>query len=423
MIFSEVSARLFPWDFIDQDPDAILDWLEDEALVNSFYPVILMHDEKRPLSEFYYPHNPRRKVYWTEDSRANWHFDPAYYAESRIRPLPSEDPELAGTDWIQFSVDLARRRGMKVGVELSHTWVDKARLQAEFSDCLQRDIYGRTFRTPLCVNHPDTRAYARALYTELASRYDLDFIQTCFLGFTGAPSYRARLSEVERLIQLPRGACFCDHCRQAAEAQGLDWAAIVDRLRWIADGHDRYNHKQAFELDLLRHSTTTGAQLLAEMPEFYAWFKFRTDSYTRFWREIHAAAHAARPGIDVRFNDCWVYPEMLGFDLRAMSPYFDSIRAADYLEQDGEPWLMEVKRGFYHAIRRAVGLDKHFVTALSQRVRATPALIKETIQMSAQCGADGTTIAHPDTAPPELMRAVRQSFEELGIVVPRRHLH
>jgi hypothetical protein len=417
VIFSEVSARLFPWDFIDQDPDAILDTLENDALVNSFYPVILMHDEKRPLSEFYYPHNPRRKVYWTEDSRATWHFDPAYYDESRIKPLPSEDAELIDTDWVQFSVDLARRRGMKAGVELSHTWVDKQRLQTEFSDCLQQDIYGQPFRTPLCVNHPDTRAYARALYTELAARYDLDFIQTCFLGFTGAPSYRAKIPEVERLIQLPRGACFCNHCKSAAESSGLGWAAIVDRLRWLADGHDRYNHKQAFELNLLRHSTTTGAQLFVEVPEFYAWFKFRTDSYTRFWREIHTAAHAARPGIDVRFNDCWVYPEMLGFDLRAMSPYFDSIRAADYLEQDGDPELMEVKRGFYHAIRRAVGLDKHFVTALSQRVRATPALIKETIRMSAQCGADGTTIAHPDTAPPELMRAVREGFEEVGISV------
>ena len=110
---------------------------------------------------------------------------------------------------------------------------------------------------------------------------------------------------------------------------------------------------------------------------------------------------------------------MLGFDLRAMAPYFDSIRAADYLEQEGDPELMEVKRGFYHSIRRAVGLEKHFVTALSQRVRATPELIVETIRMSAQCGADGTTIAHYDTTPPHLMRAVREGFEEWGIVVKR----
>lgn len=419
MIFREVSARLFPWDFVDEQPDDILDALERDTLTNSFYPVILMHDEKRPLSEFYYPHNPRRKVYWTEDSRAYWHFDPEYYRESRIKPLRSENPELLGTDWVQFSIDLARRRGMKVGVELSHTWVDKERLEGEFSDCLQRDVYGNAFRTSLCVNSPDTRAYARALFTELAARYELDFIQTCFLGFSGAPSYRSKVSEIERLIQLPRGGCFCAHCRNAAEKQGLNWGAIVDRLRWMADAHDRYNHKQAFELNLLRHSTMTASQLFVEVPEFYAWFRFRTESYTRFWQEVHAAAHAARSDIDVRFNDCWVYPEMLGFDLRAMAPHFDSIRGADYLEQDGDRELMAVKRGFYHSIRRAVGLDKHFLTALSQRVRATPELIKETILMSAKCGADGTTIANYDTATPALMRAVREGFEEAGIVVER----
>ena len=110
---------------------------------------------------------------------------------------------------------------------------------------------------------------------------------------------------------------------------------------------------------------------------------------------------------------------MLGFNLRAMSPYFDSIRGADYFEQDGDPELMEVKRGFYHSIRHAVGLDKHFITALSQRMKATPALIKETIRISAQCGADGTTIANYDTATPELMRAVREGFEESGIEVRR----
>ena len=417
MIFKEVGARLFPWDFVDEKPDDILDNLQRDTLTNSIYPVILMHDEKRPLSEFYYPHNPKRKVYWTEDSRAYWHFDPSFYTESRIKPLPSDDGELAGTDWVQFSIDLARRRGMKIGVELSHTWVDKARLQTEFSDCLQVNLDGKPSVAHMCPNNPDTRAYARALYTELASRYDLDYIQTCFLGFFGAPSSRSRISEMERLISLPRGGCFCPHFRSAAERRGINWNAVTERIRWMYDGHDRYNHRQAFELDLLRNSITTAAQLFVEMPELYAWFRFRCDSYTDFWRDIHTAAHEANRDIDVRFNDNFVYPEMLGFSLRDMAPYFDSIRGADYFEEDGDPELMERKRGFYHSIRRAVGLEKHFVTALSQRVKATPRLIKETILISAKCGADGTTIASYDTATPELMRAVREGFEEAGVEV------
>jgi hypothetical protein len=92
MVISEVSGRLFPWDYTDEgngNPargiEHIMDILQRDALVNSLYPVVLMHDEKRPLPEFYYPHNPRRKVYWTEDSKAYWLFDPTFYHHSRIQ--------------------------------------------------------------------------------------------------------------------------------------------------------------------------------------------------------------------------------------------------------------------------------------------------------------------------------------------------
>ena len=74
------------------------------------------------------------------------------------------------------------------------------------------------------------------------------------------------------------------------------------------------------------------------------------------------AAHRGKPDIDLRFNDC-------------------------------------------------------FITARSWRVNATPELIKETIGISAKCGADGTIIANYDTATPELMRAVREGFEEMGIEI------
>ena len=45
--------------------------------------------------------------------------------------------------------------------------------------------------------------------------------------------------------------------------------AMVERLRWIADGYDRYSHQQAFDLNLLWHSSTTATALLGEMPELY----------------------------------------------------------------------------------------------------------------------------------------------------------
>jgi hypothetical protein len=384
--------------------------------------VALMHDEKRPLTDFYYPHNPRRKVYWTEDSRAYWIPDPAAYQGLRLQPRPSANPELQGRDFLQELVTGARRRGMSVGAELSHTWIDKERASGELKDCIQQDLYGRPFPQHICPNHPEVRAYGCALYVELATRYELDFIQTCLIGFhpgrqqawTDSPA-----AEPERLAGLALGGCFCPHCQAAAEKQGLDWEALVSRLRKLAAGIEGSDHRQAFELRLLRASSLTAAGLLAEIPELYAFLKFRCAALTGFFKEISAAVHAARPGLDVRLNHFARYPELMGLDLRSVSLVMDSVRSSDYAEQTGDPAQMAWKRQYLHNIRRAIGLDKYFLSAISPRPKATPELVKQGILVSAQCGADALTIGHYDGAWLNCLRAIRAGLEEAGILVDR----
>ncbi len=418
MYFREVVASLYPWDLLDEGVERILDVLQAETRCNSTYLVALMHDEKRPLTDFYYPHNPRRKVYWTEDSRAYWRPHPESYRDSRITPRLSDNPELQGTDWLQVLIDASRRRGMTTGAELSHTWLDKERAATEFADVVQRDIHGRPFDQQVCFNHPDVRAYGIALYTDLVRNYDIDMIQTCVRGFNPGRTAGAA-SETGRLVGLALGGCFCEHCEHAARRAGLDWAAIVRRLRGLADGLERRTHQAAFELELLQHSSTTATALLAEMPELYHFLKFRVDSFTGFFKDIYEAVHAVRPDIDVRLNHYARYPELMGLDLRATALYFDSIRSSDYSEQTGDPARMEWKRAYLHAIRRAVGLDKYFLSAVSPRPKATPELVRMGVLISAQCGADALTIGHYDGAWPNCLRAIREGLDEAGIIVGR----
>jgi hypothetical protein len=422
MFWKEVVASLYAWDLLDEGLDNILDVLERETLTNSTYLVALMHDEKRPLTDFYYPHNPRRKVYWTEDSRAYWLPDPEAYKDSRIKPRTSDNSEIQGHDWLQALIDGSRRRGMTVGAELSHTWVDKERTEGELSDIVQRDVYGAPFRGRICPNHPDVRAYGIALYLDLATRYDIDFIQTCLVGFHPGrhqPWTGSSEGETMRLVGIATGGCFCEHCRAKAEAQGLDWDAIVERMKWFADGFNTYNHKQAFELRLLRESSTTATALLAEMPNLYAFLKFRTDSLTGFFEEISEAVHDARPEMDLRLNHFAAYPELMGLDLKAVGRVMDSVRSSNYAEQTGDPAAMDFKRAYLHGIRRAIGLDKYFLSAISPRPKATPELVKEGILVSAQCGADALTIGHYDGGWHDCLRAIREGIEEAGIVIDR----
>lgn len=422
MYWKEVVASLYAWDLLDEGLDTILDTLERDALVNGTYLVALMHDEKRPLTDFYYPHNPKRKVYWTEDSRAYWSPTPDSYRESRIKPRVSDRAEIRERDWLQELIDGSRRRGMTVGAELSHTWIDKARMKDELADVRQRDITGAPIDGRMCPNHPDVRAYGRALYLDLATHYDVDFIQTCLVGFfagTRQPWSGSGASEVMRLLNITTGGCFCEHCRAAAEREGIDWGAMVDRLRWFAEGFTYANHRQSFEMRLLAESSTTATALLAEVPELYAFLRFRTSSLTSFFREISEAVHTARPAVDLRLNHFSSQPELMGLDLKAVGTLLDSVRSSDYAEQSGDPARMAFKRSYLHSIRRAIGPDKYFLSAISPRPKATPELVKQGILVSAQCGADALTIGHYDGAWPNCLRAIREGIEEAGIVVDR----
>ena len=429
MIWREVVASLYAWDLLDEGLEHMLDVLQQETLTNSTYLVALMHDEKRPLTDFYYPHNPRRKVYWTEDSRAYWRPNPDSYRNSRIKPRLSDNEELQGHDWLQELIDGSRRRGMTTGAELSHTWLDKERAADEFADCIQRDIKGNRFDQQICFNHPDVRAYGIALYTDLAANYDIDFVQTCVRGFNpGRPSRPGEAqaggvpfasNEIQRLVGITLGGCFCERCQEAAEKRGLHWNAIVERLRWLAGGYERYNARQAFDLNLLFHSVETATALLAEIPELYAFLKFRCDSITEFFGEIYEAVHQAKPGIDVRLNHYASYPELMGLDLKGVGQFMDSVRSSDYSEQSGDPARMEWKRGYLHAVRRAIGVDKYFLSAISPRPKATPELVKQGILISAQCGADALTIGHYDGSWMNCLRAIKVGLEEAGIEVRR----
>ncbi len=95
MFWKEVVASLYAWDLLDEGLEHMLDVLQKETLTNSVYLVALMHDEKRPLTDFYYHH---------------------------IREL--------------------------TGAELSHTWVDKERAAGEFADVVQCDASGRQGDAP-----------------------------------------------------------------------------------------------------------------------------------------------------------------------------------------------------------------------------------------------------------------------------------
>lgn len=412
MFLKEISASLYPWDLADEGIERILDNLQEMTGCNSVYLVALMHQEKRPLTDFFYPHNPVRKTYFVEDSRAYWIPDMAYYDRTPIKPRGSDRDFLRGTDWLSVLVEAVRKRGLRTGAELSHTFIDEERAGGEFARCMQHDIYGRRIGRLICFNNPEAREYAASLFVDLSARYELDYIQTCLLPFS-AGSGRARSSHpAEKLLGAVLGGCFCEHCAAAAGRSGLDFDRVAGDLRPLADAFDRPQLAQSHEMALLRAGNTSPVAMLLENPSLFDWLRFRRDSLTSFFAEVHRRAHAARNTVDVRLNAFITSDqELSGLDLRALQPHLDSIRSSDYSEQSGDPSRLEHKRQWLLSVRRAVGDRMHFLSAIGVRPQATPELIRQGVVISAQCGVDGITIGHYDGAPVSHLRAIREGLE------------
>ena len=345
------------------------------AAVNSVYLVGLMHYERRPLTSPEFTHNPVRKMWQAEDSRVYWHPDMQRYG--RIKPRLSEFNWLNQTDWLQTLVEAVRRRGLMTGVELSHTVVDGDRVKAEFMDCVQRDIHGEPkifgHTHPICPNNQDARQYMLNLFSELASRYDVDYLQTATLPFMPGGA--------------DKGACFCESCLRIA---------------------------RQFDFDLGRAKSILTQNPTAQ-PELARWQEFRRASIARYYKVMHDGIRAIRPAADLRFNDCFHNADW-GFDLETMKPHLDSIRVCDYSEQRGDPARMKEKREWLTGERAAVGKGFPILSAVAVRPKATPELIREGVRIAVECGVNGITLGHYDGAEFPMLRAVRQGLVETKIL-------
>lgn len=377
----EVSASLYPWDLHDEGIEHILDNLQQMSAVNSVYLLGIMHYEIRPLTSPAFPHNPVRKIWQAEDSRAYWH--PQMTRYGRIKPRLSDFDWLNQTDWLPVLTKAARKRGLRTGVELSHTLVDLDREQSELSDCVQRDIhgtprkiYGRAY--PLCPNNSDVKQYVLALFSDLTANYDVDYLQTCTLPFMpgGADT----------------GGCFCDSCMKVAGDRGVDLARIKAVL-------------------------LENPMAQAELSE---WQAFREESMARYYKIMHDGIHAIRPRADLRFNDCFANAAKWGLGLGTLAPHLDSVRVCDYTEQQGDAKLMPQKREWLRSERQGLGLDFPVLSAVAVRPKATPELVEEGVKIAAECGMVGITLGHYDGAEFPLLRAIRTALDAAKIKIPAR---
>ncbi|MDO5425715.1 MAG: hypothetical protein Q4F41_18555 [Eubacteriales bacterium] len=406
--FREISASVYAWDLYDEGVENVLEQLQKRANVNSVYLVGLMHEERHPWPEStVFPHNPNRKEYQTEDSAAFWKVDRARYG--RICPNVPTD-FLAGTDWLEVLIREAKKRKMKVGVELSHTWVDHRRLENELSDLCQKDIFGRPLvkthigekhRVP-CLNHPDFQAYARNLVRELAENYEIDYLMNCMMPYPMPAQYL--LTEYEEnfhpmawMQDAPLlSGCFCEACQEKAKEQGKDLQKIAGKLL-------EYVKKEP----PLTQTNLTETEGLMENPAMYEWLQFKRASVTDFHRMLTDEVRRINPKIEQRLNlYITSHPEYAGIFGKDLAELYSSVRICCYLEHLHLPEMAEKKKKVLRKAQRSFEGCETLLSTIAVLPGSTPESIQEGIRASRACGITSLALGHYDGAEFAMLDAV-----------------
>ena len=434
MYIKEVAASLYAWDLADEGISNIADTLTERCSVNSIYLVGVMHFEKRPLTSLFYTHNKVRKYYQPENSRAYYKLDLNSFKNTKLKPMFSERDFLKDTDWLDVLTKEARRRGLKAGLELSHTIFDTDIAKQNHPEMLQRDvterIIGEAGNVWLCPNHPDVHEYMRAMFYDSVKNHDIDFIQTCLLTFPQGYPVRAPWHfdtwmnvanpRLGALIGAANGGCFCESCRAKAKKFGFDWDLImrdVTALFHVANATPYIYQESMMENHLTLGSNATDVLVLMEYPGLMEFLKFKVKCITELFKDIYKSVHEANPNIDFRYNNHVSQPEYTGISFKDIAPYLDSVRDCDYSEQTGAKDDFLHKRSSLLKIRRGIGFEKPILAALAVRPNATPELIRRSVKVVSEMGADGFSLGHYDCAHMEHLDAFKQGLQEAHIEI------
>lgn len=157
-------------------------------------------------------------------------------------------------------------------------------------------------------------------------------------------------------------------------------------------------------------------------PVLGEWEKFRFQSTANLYTKLHAALHAIKPTIDLRYNLHMSArnPQAWGIDVGLMSKSVDSMRIMDYSEQQGDVAALEAKRTYLARIRKEAGDAFPLVSAVAVRPKANPDLIRRGIQICVDGKMDGVTLGFYDGADFPNLRAVRDGLSAAGMTPSTR---
>jgi len=213
------SAFAFARDLRDEGVEAVLDNVRHRGRLDGVGLAVAYHDGRDV-----FPHNPRSRVGLLESGAIFFAPDPAVWVASELQPRVSE--------LVQDGDPLAELLGRAAPLGLDvHAWtvfLHNDELARRAPACAQENAFGDRDPGTLCPAQPAVRDYVRRLVTDLAARRVTGIVAESlhYHPLEHGHAHERYPVEIGALGRLLLGLCFCPACCKAAEALGVDAAAV-----------------------------------------------------------------------------------------------------------------------------------------------------------------------------------------------------
>jgi hypothetical protein len=236
-------------------------------------------------------------------------------------------------------LDMARAKGFQVGCHLSPLFAYTEKLAGLRNEALvQPSFYDLPFDNLIwaCPNNPATVAYAVGVARNAVAAWpQADLLE---------------LNHVEYPLWPHKGfgslfTCFCQHCQDAAQAAGIDFAALKRAAALLLED---LTTAPSVSDSALSSPANLVLNTMLRRPQIAQWLAFRMTSLSQFVRTVTEAAREAaaqfNPALKIGMD--FFLPSaanLLGTDFAALYPLFDWVapKFPDYLTGSIVPMIAD----------------------------------------------------------------------------------
>ncbi len=221
------SMYLHPWDLIDEGAEKVMNTMSEMGL--SHINIATSYH----CGRYILPHNPKKLVYFAEEGVI--YFEPLseFFTNTKLKPRRSQ--KYIDYDVLKIATEYAKSYDLRV-----NSWtvcLHNYELVRQNPDVAVQDPFGNIDENFMCPNNPDARRYITGLVCNLASSYDLDFIQLESVAFPWGLQHFDHHETfgvyVHPILSYLYSTCYCQHCEAKAKEYGINLSAAKNKAREI----------------------------------------------------------------------------------------------------------------------------------------------------------------------------------------------